>query len=139
MNASCMCPHQPPRAAYLRGLHWAAAFGLGLAVIGAAHAAADDAVVGATDVSRRVEIAGHRAAWATTANDRGPVPADFVLDHLTVQLKRTAQRQQAFDAFLRAQQDPYRPATATVTACADGQSLITLRFVARGSADVSYP
>lgn len=109
MNASCMCPHQPPRAAYLRGLHWAAAFGLGLAVIGAAHAAADYAVVGATDVSRRVEIAGHRAAWATTANDRGPVPADFVLDHLTVQLKRTAQRQQAFDAFLRAQQDPASP------------------------------
>jgi hypothetical protein len=42
-------------------------------------------------------------------------------------------------AFLGAQQDPYRPASAALTRSADGRSVIAVQFDARGSADVGYP
>jgi pseudomonalisin len=48
-------------------------------------------------------------AWATAENDLGEVEASLPLSHLTVVLKRSPERQQAFEEFLRQQQDPGSP------------------------------
>ncbi|MDR3388489.1 MAG: S53 family peptidase [Rudaea sp.] len=61
------------------------------------------------DTNRRYILAGHRAAWATTQNDRGAAPADLPLQHLTIQLRRTDEREQAFQQLLKDQQDPSSP------------------------------
>ena len=45
-------------------------------------------------------------AWASAANDLGAVADDMQLAHLTVVLKRPAPQQQAFEQFLKDQQDP---------------------------------
>jgi hypothetical protein len=48
-------------------------------------------------------------AWATVENDLGEVEDSLPLSHLTVVLKRSPERQQAFEEFLRQQQDPASP------------------------------
>ena len=80
-----------------------------LATSATALAATGDLVVQSVDISQRVAISGHRAAWAKAADDLGPVPADLALGHLTLQLRRSPQRQQAFERLLREQQDPASP------------------------------
>ena len=50
-----------------------------------------------------------RAVWATAKNDMGPADGGLRLTNLTVVLKRTPERQQAFDELLRQQQDPASP------------------------------
>ncbi|HLX22453.1 MAG TPA: S53 family peptidase [Usitatibacter sp.] len=47
-----------------------------------------------------------RVAWAVPENDAGELAGDTPLTHLTVVLKRAPDRQQAFEQFLRDQQDP---------------------------------
>src|SRR4051812_27344768 len=49
------------------------------------------------------------AVWAKAQNDIGRVEDDVRLTHLTVVLKRAPERQQAFEEFLRQQQDPASP------------------------------
>jgi hypothetical protein len=66
-------------------------------------------VTESVDTNRRHVLAEHRAAWATTQNDRGQLPADLPLQHLTIALKRTAEREQAFQQLLADQQDPASP------------------------------
>jgi pseudomonalisin len=48
-------------------------------------------------------------AWATADNDLGEVEDGMALSHLTVVLKRSPDRQQAFEELLRQQQDPGSP------------------------------
>ncbi|MFZ3322624.1 MAG: S53 family peptidase [Usitatibacter sp.] len=50
-----------------------------------------------------------RVAWAVPENDVGEVDGDVQLAHLTVLLKRSPERQQAFEELLRQQQDPGSP------------------------------
>lgn len=66
-------------------------------------------VTESVDTSQRQLLAEHRAAWATAQNDRGAAPADLPLQHLSIQLKRTTEREQAFQQLLKDQQDPASP------------------------------
>ncbi len=50
-----------------------------------------------------------RPAWATAANDRGPLASDLPMQGLTLILKRPAPQQQAFEQYLREQQDRKSP------------------------------
>ena len=68
-----------------------------------------DLVTSRADGSDRVTLAGQRPAWAKASNDRGAVADDLRLNRMTLVLKRSAERQRAFDALLRAQQDPSSP------------------------------
>ena len=48
-------------------------------------------------------------AWATVANDLGEIEESLTLSHLTILLKRSPERQQAFEELLQQQQDPGSP------------------------------
>jgi len=72
-------------------------------------AAATDRVTSAVDATQRVPLSASRAKWTAPANDEGAVPDDLPLTHLALNLKRSPQRQQAFEQFLREQQDPASP------------------------------
>src|SRR5690606_1366889 len=61
------------------------------------------------DTARRATLPGHRVDWARAANDRGAVPASRRLTQLQLGLKRSPERQRAFDAYLREQRDPASP------------------------------
>jgi pseudomonalisin len=61
------------------------------------------------DVNRHHSLDGHRTAWATAQNDRGEVPYDLSLRQLRIQLRRTPEREQAFQQLLKDQQDPASP------------------------------
>ncbi|HXF77524.1 MAG TPA: S53 family peptidase [Usitatibacter sp.] len=52
---------------------------------------------------------GTRAAWARQENDAGAVNGALRLSHLTLILKRSPDRQRAFEELLRAQVDPASP------------------------------
>ena len=54
----------------------------------------------------RVVLRGQRAPWALPQNSQGPVPGYTMLEHLTLVLKRSPQRQKAFEQFLQDLQDP---------------------------------
>ncbi|MGH8173870.1 MAG: protease pro-enzyme activation domain-containing protein [Rhodanobacteraceae bacterium] len=68
--------------------------------------AVTDRVISGVDVTQRVPLADSRAKWAAPSRDDGRVPNDLPLTHLALNLKRPAQRQAAFEQFLREQQDP---------------------------------
>ncbi len=75
-----------------------------------AHAAPSDLVASSADNAERAVLPGpRRAAWAQARNDLGSVPDDIALDHLSVVLRRSAERQQAYDLLLQEQQDPSSP------------------------------
>lgn len=80
---------------------------LGAVALGARPAGA--AGVPGVDDARRTTLPGHRVRWANAANDRGAVPAGLALTHLRLSLKRSPERQQAFDAYLRELRDPTSP------------------------------
>lgn len=75
----------------------------------AAHADAADLVTAKVDRAAQVSLTGHRVGWAKAANDRGAVPDDLALTQLHLALKRTPERQQAFETLLREQRDPTSP------------------------------
>ena len=89
------------------------AFLSGLAAValpgGFARAASPDLVTRTVDTTQRTALSGHRAAWAQSKRDSGAVAADTALVNLGITLKRTPERQQAFDQFLREQKDPTSP------------------------------
>jgi pseudomonalisin len=68
-----------------------------------------DLVTAAVDPSTRVALRGQRPPWALPQNIQGAVPGDTMLEHLTLVLQRSPQRQKAFEQFLRQQQDPASP------------------------------
>lgn len=85
----------------------------GLAFLNAATAAtgpqANDLITRSANPAERVALPARAANWATPANDRGVVPDDLPLAHLSITLKRSAARRQAFEQLLRDQQDPSSP------------------------------
>jgi subtilase family serine protease len=74
-----------------------------------AHAADADLVKDAVELSKRVSVAGPRPTWIRAERARGTVDADLRLENVNVLLNRTPERQAAFEALLREQQDPDSP------------------------------
>ncbi len=68
-----------------------------------------DRIVTAVDADKRVTLSERRAQWVSPANDMGAVPDDLPLTRLALVLKRSPERQQAFEQLLRDQQDPTSP------------------------------
>ncbi|MET0225118.1 MAG: S53 family peptidase, partial [Dokdonella sp.] len=77
--------------------------------VDALHAASPDLITRSVDTAERAALPAHRAAWAVSQRDAGAVAADAALVNLGITLKRTPERQQAFDQFLREQKDPASP------------------------------
>ncbi|MGD0098540.1 MAG: protease pro-enzyme activation domain-containing protein [Terracidiphilus sp.] len=73
------------------------------------HAQTADQITQAVDPSRIQALPNHHPQWANAANDAGALPADRVLDQLTVVLARSPQQQAAFESFLADQQNPASP------------------------------
>jgi len=63
----------------------------------------------AIDPASRVLLKGHHPLWANLKNDIGVVPADLPIERITIILNRPPLRQQAFDQFVRDQQNPASP------------------------------
>jgi subtilase family serine protease len=63
----------------------------------------------AVDATQVRALANHLPHWANTTNDHGLVPADLVLDRMTMVLSRAPQQQLAFEKFLAEQQNPASP------------------------------
>ena len=76
-----------------------------LSVFASASPAAD-LVVDTVDSTKRTVLPQERLAWATAANDMGEVADTAQSMRLTIILKRTPERQRAFDELLVRQQDP---------------------------------
>src|SRR5579864_6382851 len=68
-----------------------------------------DLVRSAIDPASRVLLKGHHPLWANLKNDIGVVPADLPIERVTITLNRPPLRQQAFDQFVRDQQNPASP------------------------------
>src|SRR5438445_6046931 len=56
------------------------------------------------DPQQRVALQGHVATWARVEHDRGAVPDDTSLTHLALALKRSPEREAAFQQLLKDQQ-----------------------------------
>jgi subtilase family serine protease len=94
--------------ACLRGL----AVGLVSILAGAnAHAAshARPVIAGAVDDAARITLGGNVHPAARPENDRGAVSESLALEHMTLQLKRSAERETAFDRLIDALHDPASP------------------------------
>ena len=74
-----------------------------------AQAQSADLVHSSVDPASRISLKGHHPLWANSQNDSGAVAADLPVERITIVLNRAPQRQQAFDQFLRDQQNPASP------------------------------
>jgi hypothetical protein len=61
------------------------------------------------DESNLVTLAGNTRPEANAKNDRGPVPADFPMDHMLLQLRRSAAQERALERYIDEQSDPASP------------------------------
>lgn len=77
-----------------------------IVVAAVAQAASADVITDSIDNAKRVAVPDQRVRWAKAESDRGAVPADLALDHLSLVLRRTPERQQAWERLLQEQQDP---------------------------------
>ncbi len=66
-------------------------------------------VTGDIDESSLVTLAGNTRPEANAKNDRGPVPRDFPMAHLRLQLRRSAEQERALDRFIDQLHDPRSP------------------------------
>lgn len=82
---------------------------IALACAPATAAQAVDLIHAKANPAQRTALGGHGVAWAKAAADRGAVPATLPLDHLSLLLKRSPERQQAYERLLQEQQDPTSP------------------------------
>src|SRR5207248_8406063 len=57
-------------------------------------------IVQSIDEANRVALKGNTRPEAILANDRGPVPNDFAMEHMLLQLKRSPEQEQALQQFL---------------------------------------
>jgi len=91
-----------------RGVGQLCLFALGAVLLLAvgARAQSADRVLGPVNPSQVVTLDGHHPSWAQPRADAGAVPAELRLQHLTLVLARSPQEQQAFEQFLRNQQNP---------------------------------
>ena len=95
---------------FFRNLFWISLAALACAnAFAAATAPSNDRIVAKVDPDRRVSLAERRAAWISPASDAGAVPDELPLTQLSIVLKRSPERQQAFEQLLREQQDPASP------------------------------
>ena len=69
-------------------------------------AQAIDRVLAPVNPRQVVALGGHHPSWAQPEVDAGAVPAELRLEHLTLVLARPPAIQQAFEQFLKNQQDP---------------------------------
>lgn len=74
-----------------------------------ARSAGPDLVVKPVTAAHLTALPQNRVSWATPGNDAGEVADDLLLSNLTLVLKRSPDRQLAFEQFLQEQQDPYSP------------------------------
>jgi hypothetical protein len=63
----------------------------------------------AVDTSKVQALPNHHPQWANSGNSAGLVPADQLLDHMTLLLARSPQQEQAFEQLLSGQQNPASP------------------------------
>ena len=94
---------------YRRGL---AAFFLAFAAIGTSSAAdvpRSPRITAALDERQVVTLAGNTRPEATPANDRGALSPNLVLDHMQLQLQRSAEEEAAVASFIESLQDPASP------------------------------
>ena len=70
---------------------------------------ATPAIREAIDESRLVTLEGNTRPEATAANDLGMVADDFRLDHMQLQLKRSAERETALQQYIAELSDPQSP------------------------------
>jgi hypothetical protein len=75
---------------------------------GVVNQAETDRVVEAVDPLKKVTLTSHLPVWASRRSDLGPTSPSLKLDHLTILLSRSPQREQAFHELLEAQQNPRR-------------------------------
>ena len=87
----------------------AAAHAAGMSAADRATPPARALIVAKADSAHTATLAGHRPAWALATNRIGAVPDSLPLARLFVELRRSAERELAFQALLRAQQDPASP------------------------------
>jgi subtilase family serine protease len=86
-------------AAVILALVTAFHFGV-LADAGSPRASARDLITKDVDERQRVTLRGNTRPEASPANDRGPVPRDFKLEHMLLQLRRPPELQQEYDTYL---------------------------------------
>src|SRR5271155_3027695 len=67
---------------------------------GRPRASARDLITKDIDERQRVTLRGNTRPEAIPANDRGPVPREFKLEHMLLQLRRPPELQQEYDAYL---------------------------------------
>jgi hypothetical protein len=60
-------------------------------------------------LASHVLLTGQQPQWATEQNRRGLIPGDTRLEHLTLVLRRSPQKQKVFERFLQELQDPSSP------------------------------
>ncbi len=72
-------------------------------------ARATDLITAHIDTTTRTAMPAQRAGWAKAETDRGRVPDNLALNRLSLALKRSPQRQQAYEQLLREQQEPSSP------------------------------
>jgi pseudomonalisin len=82
---------------------------LALCLATVAHAQAPDVVTTQVKNSDRMLLRGHHPNWANDQNDIGALPADTQLESLTLVLARPAEREEAFEQFLKDQLNSASP------------------------------
>ena len=61
------------------------------------------------DESGLVTLAGNTRPEANATNDRGPVAANFPMEHILLQLQRSPEQERAFEEYLDELEDPKSP------------------------------
>src|SRR5271170_6454872 len=81
----------------------------GYSQVAAAQSAPAPLITEAISDTKLVTLGGNTRPEANAANDRGAVAADFPLEHLLLQLRRSPEREQALDQYIDELQDPKSP------------------------------
>ena len=78
------------------------AFHCGASAKAGPRASSRDLITHDIDDRQRVTLRGNTRPEATRENDRGPVPDDFKLEHMLLQLRRSPELEQQYDEYLEA-------------------------------------
>ncbi len=78
-------------------------------IVFGAGAPARPLITAAIDENDLITLAGNTRPEATAANDRGPVAADFPMDHMLLQLRRSPEQEQAAEKYIDELEDPNSP------------------------------
>jgi hypothetical protein len=97
------------RLTFHAAMFWTALFTLLLIFSARCQAQTTDLVIAPVAPASRLLLLGQHAPWATEQNRRGLIPGDTMLEHLILVLKRSPQKQKAFERFLQELQDASSP------------------------------